>query len=145
MQEERLWQGNVLGVPGVSHHTRNTVLNKPYFDKDTIKLWQSGQIITLRVAVQFHFLRMDVPTAFHAKREWQLPRIRERKKKMCPFFCLSLSRGYVCAFTGGTNAPQEGLAGSWSDHFWPLWAAITGGGQLCPAAVTRLLQGICQR
>lgn len=91
-----------------SHMEYYLELNKSYFGKDTVKPWQSNQIITLRLGVQFHFLRVDVPSAFHTETERMMPWTRE--KKNLPFSLpISKQRLQLCPPTTVAMTPQEGL------------------------------------
>lgn len=110
-------------------------LNKPYFGKDTIKPWQSGQIITLRVGGPISLSENGRPSLLFMLKQ-NVKCLGPEKEIMCPFLCLCLSRGYVCALP--LVAPTLHKKGLWMGlGLWVL--GVTASGQceqpslVCPA------------
>lgn len=62
--------------------------------KATVKSWESSQNKTLKTGVQFHLLRVDVPTAFYLELECKV-RLGQGKERTSSLLCLTLSRGHV--------------------------------------------------
>lgn len=62
--------------------------------KALVKSWESSQNITLKAGVQFHLLRVDVPTAFYLEIECKV-RLGQEKERTSSLLCLTLSGGYV--------------------------------------------------
>ena len=132
MQEEGLWQKCIwrYGVY-VTQAIVESWISHPL--KSIAKSWESSQNITLKAGVQLHLLRVDVPTAFYLEIECKVC-LGQEEERTSSLFCLTLSRGCLCAPGGspdlnkkdcgwvGASGFLEGplLADVSSHHLWRI-------------------------